>query len=112
MWQPALYTRDMRLIVQQIWRSFTAAAFYPVRFISRVGLWAPLTVGIASYVFLRSYWPVPVGVGIGILGFVAVFMTLRGEHAKQIEQTLWIVIVFALLIVEIAAIYADRDRHD
>jgi hypothetical protein len=53
-------------------------------------------------------------VAIGILAFVAVIMTVRDERIKEsvVERSVWIVIAFALLIIEVHVTYKDRMESD
>jgi hypothetical protein len=59
-------------------------------------------------------WHPPVGVYIGILGFLGVVVALARDPTKigQREKALWIFVMFALLLLEIKSVYQDRDEHD
>jgi hypothetical protein len=59
-------------------------------------------------------WHPPVGVYIGILGFLGVVVTLARDPTKigQREKAAWIFAMFALLMLEIKSVYQDRNEHD
>ena len=56
----------------------------------------------------------PVGVFIGILGLLGIFVPLIRDLAKmgKWEKALWTAVIFALLLLEIKSIYYDRSEHD
>jgi hypothetical protein len=60
------------------------------------------------------HWPPPVGVFIailGLLGIVVPFIRDLGKMGKR-EKAIWTAVMFALLVLEIRSIYADRSAHD
>lgn len=59
-------------------------------------------------------WHPPVGVWIGVLGFLGVLVPLIRDLAKigKGEKALWTFVVFALLLLEIKSVYQDRNEHD
>lgn len=59
-------------------------------------------------------WHPPVGVYIGILGFLGVLVALTRDPTKigRPEKAVWIFVMFALLWLEIKSVYRDRNEHD
>jgi len=59
-------------------------------------------------------WHPPVGVYIGVLGFLGVFVALTRDPAKigQREKAAWILVMTVLLVLEIRSAYQDRNEHD
>jgi hypothetical protein len=59
-------------------------------------------------------WHPPVGVYIGILGFLGVFVALTRDPTKigQREKAAWILVMTVLLVLEIKSVYQDRNEHD
>ncbi len=68
-----------------------------------------LAVAIA-YCWLAFVGPLP-GYAIALLGFSAALMAYRSD-ASSIEKTVWIVVIFALLILELFAIRREHARQD
>jgi hypothetical protein len=62
---------------------------------------------------MEIYWmPIP-GVAICVLGAAAAIMTWRAEKKPGIrEKTLWTILIFVLMAVEIVAITHDRREQD
>ena len=59
-------------------------------------------------------WHPPIGVWIGLLGFLGVYVTLA-KDPKEIgrrEKAAWIFVMFALLLLEVKSVYQDRSEHD
>jgi hypothetical protein len=56
----------------------------------------------------------PVGVFIGVLGLLGIFVPLVRDLAKmgKWEKACWTAVIFALLLLEIKSIYYDRNEHD
>jgi hypothetical protein len=59
-------------------------------------------------------WHPPVGVYIGILGFLGVLVALIRDPTKigRREKAAWVFVMFALLMLEIKSVYQDRNEHD
>src|SRR5437868_7148035 len=59
-------------------------------------------------------WHPPVGVWMGILGFLGVLVALIRDLTKigNREKATWIFIMFALLMLEMKSVYQDRNEHD
>jgi hypothetical protein len=59
-------------------------------------------------------WHPPVGVWIGILGFLGVLVALIRDLSKigRREKAAWVFVMFALLMLEIKSVYQDRNEHD
>jgi len=59
-------------------------------------------------------WHPPVGVWIGILGFLGVIVPLIRDLSKigRREKAVRTFVVFALLLLEIKSVYQDRNEHD
>ena len=57
---------------------------------------------------------VPPGVAIAILGLAAIVVSIRPKELEQFrwEKAAWLIIAFFLFVVEVHAIYSDRDQHD
>jgi hypothetical protein len=51
-------------------------------------------------------------VAIGFLGVVAAIMTVRADRFTPVERGMYVLLAFALFIVEMKAVYRDRDEHD
>jgi len=62
--------------------------------------------------FCFRWWPLLPTVAIGFLAVVAVIMTVRADHFSHGERIVYILIAFALFIVEMKAVYKDREEHD
>lgn len=56
----------------------------------------------------------PVGVWIGVLGFLGVLAALIRDATKigRREKAAWVFVMFALLLLEIKSVYQDRNEHD
>jgi cell division protein FtsL len=57
-------------------------------------------------------WPLMPTVAIGFLGVVAAIMTVRADRFTPVERAMYVLLAFALFIVEMNAVYKDRDEHD
>ena len=59
-------------------------------------------------------WHPPVGVWIGILGFLGVAVALTRDPTKisRGEKAAWIGVMFILLGLEMKSVYQDRTEHD
>jgi hypothetical protein len=59
-------------------------------------------------------WHPPVGVYIGILGFLGVLVTLVRDLTTigKREKAAWIFVMFTLLLFEVKSVYQDRNEHD
>jgi hypothetical protein len=59
-------------------------------------------------------WHPPVGVYIGILGFLGVLAALIRDPTKigRREKAAWVFVMFTLLLLEIKSVYQDRNEHD
>jgi len=59
-------------------------------------------------------WHPPVGVWIGILGFLGVAVALTRDPTKigSREKAAWILVISALLFLELKSVYQDRNEHD
>ena len=59
-------------------------------------------------------WHPPVGVYIGILGFLGVLVALTRDPTKigSREKAAWLFVMFALLLLELKSVYKDRNEHD
>ena len=59
-------------------------------------------------------WHPPVGVYIGILGFLGVLVALTRDPTKigSREKAAWLFVMFALLLLEPKSVYKDRNEHD
>ena len=59
-------------------------------------------------------WHPPVGVWIGILGFLGVLVALIRDLTRigRREKAAWVFVMFALLMLEIKSVYQDRNEHD
>jgi hypothetical protein len=96
-----------------IWVQGRSFALYPVphSHYTRWGLY-PQAVMILACLFCFQWWPLIPTVAIGFLGVVAVIMTVRADHFSHGERVVYVMIAFALFIVEMRAVYKDRDEHD
>jgi hypothetical protein len=69
-----------------------------------------------SVCILRDLWAwhPPVGVYIGILGFLGVLVALIRDPTRigKWEKATWVFVMFALLLLEIKSVYQDRNEHD
>jgi hypothetical protein len=67
-------------------------------------------------IVLVSFWirqPPFLGIGVAVLGVVAIFMAIRAEQKwSKIERAAWFIVATGLLIVEIRAIRDEHDRHE
>jgi hypothetical protein len=63
-------------------------------------------------VFCFQWWPLIPTVAIGFLEVVAAIMTVRADKFTHGERALYVLIAFALFVVEMKAVYKDRDEHD
>jgi hypothetical protein len=61
--------------------------------------------------YFRWFPPIPT-VAIGFLGVVAAIMAVRADHFSPGERVIYVLIAFALFIVEMRAVYSDREQHD
>jgi hypothetical protein len=79
---------------------------------TRLGLYPQAIVVVLCY----AYWklsPVLIpGIAVAALGFVAVVMAVRADKFSHAERVAWVVIGFALLLVEVRTLNQDRDIHD
>jgi hypothetical protein len=59
-------------------------------------------------------WHPPVGVWIGVLGFLGVLVPLIRDLPKigKREKAVWTFVIFALLLLEVKSVYQDRNEHD
>jgi hypothetical protein len=59
-------------------------------------------------------WHPPVGVWIGVLGFLGVLVALTRDPTKigNRERAAWVFVMFALLLLELKSVYQDRNEHD
>ena len=59
-------------------------------------------------------WHPPVGVWIGILGFLGVAVALTRDPTKisRGEKAAWIFVMVVLLGLEMKSVYQDRNEHD
>src|SRR5882762_5109494 len=83
----------------------------PVPHYTRWGLYPQAVVIVVCLFWFRLWPPIPT-VAVGSLGFVAALMTVRADHFTHTERVVWIAISFALFVVEMRAVYKDRDEHD
>jgi hypothetical protein len=63
---------------------------------------------LSPLLFWWLYWLSAPGVAVAVLGFVAVVMAFRAEQSSAKERAIWIVISFALLLLEIWAVRKER----
>ena len=67
-------------------------------------------------IIATSYWiqiPPSPGIAVGVLGLVAVVMTVRAEDEwGRTERIAWLLLALCLMVVEIRAIQFDRSRQD
>lgn len=79
-------------------------------------MWHPFpgVSGVISISHDLWAWHPPVGVYIGILGFLGVLVTLIRDPTKigKWEKATWIFVMFALLLLEVKSVYQDRTEHD
>ena len=59
-------------------------------------------------------WHPPVGVYIGILGFLGLLVALTRDPTtiRSREKAAWIFVMFVLLLLEVKSVYQDRNEHD
>jgi hypothetical protein len=84
---------------------------FPVPHYTRWGLYPQAAIIVACY----SWWalcPVIPGASITVLGFMAVFMTVRADKFSHAERVVWVVLGFAVMVAELRSLYVERDRHD
>jgi hypothetical protein len=68
---------------------------------------------LLASIAITIYWTIripPSGYAVAILGVVAIAMVLN-ERMHPGEKVIWMMVVFALLIVELRAISNDRQQH-
>jgi len=67
-----------------------------------------------KYMVSLWHWHPPVGVWIGVLGFLGVLVPLIRDLNRigRREKALWTLVVFVLLLLEIKSVYQDRKEHD
>ncbi len=94
-----------------VWRRTKSIALYPVPQYSSWGFYLQAVIVAVCLGWFDVKPPVPT-VAIGFLGVVAAIMTVRADHFHNGERAVWILISFALFIVEMRAVYQDRDEHD
>lgn len=94
-----------------IWTRTRSLALYPIPHYDRWGLY-PQAVIIVACLFSFQWWPLVPTVAIGFLGVVAVIMAVRADSFRRGEKVVYVLIAFALFIVEMRAVYRDRDEHD
>jgi hypothetical protein len=59
------------------------------------------------------HWFPPIGVSIGLLGFLGVFVPWYfGDRSTKAQKGIWSSLMFLLLCLEIGTIYVDRAHHD
>ena len=94
-----------------IFKSIRMVALRPIPHYEREGLYlqAALVVICLSWPLFR---PIVPGVAIGFLGVVAAIMAVRTERFTKVEMGVWILISFALFIVEINSVYKERGEHE
>src|SRR5258708_31144941 len=78
----------------------------------RWGLYPQALIIVACLVYFRLWWPPIPTVAIGILGVVAVIMTVRADKFSHGERAIYVMLAFSLFVVEMEAVYKDRDQHD
>jgi hypothetical protein len=78
---------------------------------TRWGLY-PQALIVVGCLFCFQWWPLIPTVAIGFLGVVAAIMAVRADHFSLGERVVYVFIAFALFIVEMTAVYRDRDQHD
>ncbi len=79
---------------------------------TRFGLYSQALIIVVCLIWFRWSWPILPTVALGILSVVAVIMTVRADRFSHGERVIYVLIASALLMVEMTAIYAERDRHD
>jgi hypothetical protein len=94
-----------------VWQRGSSLALRPVPQYTRWGLY-PQAVIIVACLFCFQWWPLIPTIAISFLGVVAVIMAVRADSFSHGERVIYVVIAFALFIVEMRAVYADRDAHD
>jgi hypothetical protein len=76
----------------------------------------PTTCVCKTVCVLHEVWAThpPVGVYIGILGFLGVLVALTRDPTKigSREKAVWLFVMFTLLLLEIKSVYQDRNEHD
>lgn len=95
------------MCLSSVWRFFLRT----VPNYDRWGLY-PQALIVVVCLFCFQWWPLIPTVAIGFLGVVAAIMTVRADHFTHAERVVYILIAFALFIIEMTAVYRDRDEHD
>jgi len=68
---------------------------------------------LGCLIYFKLWSPAPVGVAIALLGLAAAIMAFRTEKSsKWAEKATWGLIVVSLCVVEIRAIYRERNEHE
>jgi hypothetical protein len=94
-----------------IWLRCQRVALFPIPNYGRWGFYFQAAIVFTCLVWFQLWPPIPT-VAIGFLGVVAAIMTVRADRFTHAERVVWILISFALFIVEMSAIYKDRNEHD
>jgi hypothetical protein len=84
---------------------------YEVPHYTRWGLYPQAGIVVVCLIAFQLRPPIP-GVAIGFLAVVAVIMTVRADRLSDGEKVVYVLIAFALFIVETRAVIRDRNDHD
>jgi hypothetical protein len=90
------------------------AALAEVPHYNRSGFYSQVVLVLACAFYFQWYPVVPTA-AISVLGVVAAFMTIRAlkpDSFSRGEQIVYIGIAFALLAIEMNAVYREQDRHN
>ena len=106
----------MLLKVRRVLRSARTAVLRVTRSRwSRRGLNSTYAVGILAVTAFAALYLLrtpPPGKAVAWLGLAAIVMALRGDRLKNLEKTLWILVIFVLLRVELSAIDEERQNQE
>ena len=105
----ARYSRVARTFLARSQRAITSVVVWRIPQYGRRALYTQAAVVIGAAYFLQSYPLIP-GVAIGLLGFVAALMSLEVFNAR--ERLVWTIFIFALFMLEMRVIYADRTKFE
>lgn len=86
------------------------AALYQIPSYDRAALYLQAGTIVVGMFVLWFWWPGVPTLAIAFLGVVAALMAIRADSLTIPEKIVWIVISFALFVIETRAVLKDRDE--
>src|SRR5579862_7375207 len=96
--------------LNSVWNRALSLARYPIPHYTRPAMLLQGVIILVAACWFQLWLPVP-GVAIGFLGVTAAIMAVRADHFSAVEKGVWILVSFALFVVEIRSIYTDRNDY-